>query len=83
MDSKLNATHNTAHRIVPHLLEAGRLSLRAEPGGLSLMPLVLLAEEAEGPSLMPPGLQFAAGLLLKSRPKPARAAALTSQIACG
>ena len=42
------------------------------------MPLVLLAEEAEGPSLMPPGLQFAAGLLLKSRPKPARAAALTS-----
>ena len=27
----------------PHL---GGLSLRAEPGGLSLMPLVLLAEEA-------------------------------------
>ena len=52
MDSKLNATHNTAHRIALHLLEAGRLSLggglslRAEPGGLSLMPLVLLAEEA-------------------------------------
>ena len=43
---------------VHSLLEAGRLSLRAEPGGLSLMPLVLLAEEAEGPSLMPPGLQL-------------------------
>ena len=81
MDSKLNATHNTAHRIVPHLLEAGRLSLRAEPGGLSLMPLVLLAEEAEPDA--PRAAVVAAGMLLKSRPKPARAAALTSQIACG
>ena len=36
------------YSLVHSLLEAGRLSLRAEPGGLSLMSLVLLAEEAEG-----------------------------------
>ena len=56
MDSKLNATHNTAHRIALHLLEAGRLSLRAEPGRLSLRAEpggLSLRAEPGGLSLMP------------------------------